>query len=221
MEKISPTSIDLYLPYVKLYLNDIEEIILILKKINPSEIQLESNNSQFEFNEIESLKFDKINKLKITAKLPVKNDFTISSILNDFSIIFDSSGSHISCWTNSLEIQGLVKELEVFIISKKRLLGQRFLLPLTYALLVVSGIIFISFLPFLILGLLGKENPFYPINYIINLVFLLFLFSLRFYKNIIYLKQKKDLPNFFIRNKDQLIIDILLLLIGYLIGKYL
>ena len=200
------------LPYLELYLEDIEKIIAILSLDNPTSIKLEADNKEFEFKEIKELKTEKINNLKICAHFPEFEDFTIT---------LDKYGADIYCFKDKTVYQGIAKKIDDYLKNKIRPFGRiaKSQIPniLIGALLPImgaySGSIFYKFY-----NVEGYKNT---TSIMIGvLLLILFIFSVilsSYYKNVIFLKHRSHYKNFFIRNKDQLFIQ---LLVGLIIAVF-
>lgn len=216
MEDIKQSiSISIYLPSVKIYLDDIEKIISILNEANPSEIKLESETKRFNFNEISDLKQDKLNSLEIKALFSNHSDFSVS--LNNHYC----GKIHLYCWDNSIKNHGIAKKLKDLFVTKKRVLLN---MIFNDKLFIASGIVIPTSI-----SLILKLNPklyrefIVVLLFVIGICFLIFLLNLPpvlnlIHKNIIFLKYKKDSPNFIKRNKDQIIIGIILSIVGFALG---
>lgn len=209
------SSISIRMSFVKIYLNDIREIIKILDELRPSGMTLQAEKKSFSLEEIKDLKKERISELKI-----------ISHHIEDYydiTINFDKFETEIYCHRKTNEIFGICKKIEDYLKKKKRFFD---FIARNNITAVLSGaatpiIAIMSGFSF------GNRNLSIRFIIIYFLVFVLFVFSLYLsfgYKNIIILKEKEECKNWLIKNKDQLImqtlVGILLIVFGILIGNF-
>lgn len=107
-------------------------------------------------------------------------------------------------------------------ITKKRFLGKIAASPRLSA--ISSGLLTIPIILMIAANDKDTFEPFYrdllaTIGIFISLFATSSLILQIFYKNTIFISEKKQHKNFFTRNRDQIIVGLILLTIGYIIGK--
>jgi hypothetical protein len=200
--------------FVKIYLDDIEEIISILKKENPGGISLIAENKSFEFGEIGLLKKEKVEMLQIIAYFP--NDF------DKFIVTFDRYGVSMDCFKNTTQMIGLVKKIEDYLKNKNRIFGK-----IAKNQSLMGNTIGLSFgLSLLMTAWIYKNNitttTFLLIDLILVILPLFCIYLVTSYKNAIFLKEKKDCKNMLKQYNVAifLILAILTLLIAILAWQF-
>jgi len=174
-----------------------------------SEIELVSKDESFALNKIKKLEFDETNILKIKATFP---DGSVD--LN-----FDRYESEITAYSKSLEIKGVVSEI-TNIIEKNSFIGGSFY---GHAIFISTITLFWGFLAILIGFLVDGQDYAYlgAICFFISSFTVLFLIN---HKTTIYLKRKKELPGFWRRKKEDILINFtigsVMLVAGVLLGKH-
>ena len=215
MEKIKENKIKINIPFVKIYKNEIKEIIEILKEKKDfiRLIEMEINDFVLKFmsleefeREIKELKrelgINKIRRLKMIAYIPEEHC--------NIEINFNNHGVSINCDKKNIEILGIVKEIEDYFQKKTRMLSFlfRYLSIKNSFLLLIITTMLLMFFP----------HMEYDVVKIFAIFFLFSLYIEFFYKNIIFLKNKNELSNFFIRKKDEIILSIISIIVGAIIG---
>lgn len=211
MQDIKSETISITLPYVKLYLDDIEKIINILNEDKPETVLLKANNKVFELSEIEDLHTDELKELEIVASFPSYKQISIS---------FDNHWTRLYCYGNTTTNQGILRKIEIVLKEKTRLLGALARSP--YSQLLSSAVgglaVFTTILLFL-----KKDSKFLWFHLGISLLFWFVLYLEIFYKNVIFLKHKNHYKNFFTKNKDQIIVGLIvgipIAIISFLLGR--
>ncbi len=203
------------LPYVKLYLEDIREILSVLNESGISDPRLLFGDTRVNESEIESLPFKKAYSMSISAYDPV------TSLRNLFSLdISQNCLEQVIIHVEDTVIgNGLLLKVEDVLKRKRRLFLWLFfsrgahLFPLVCfcAPIVVMGTIFLS---------LGYSSLF---CFSLLIIYYIFLISVNFFinKNIILLESRLNYQNFFIRNKDALGVNLLCTTIGVALGFFL
>ncbi len=110
MENI-PKFISKTLNPLKLYLEDIEEIINILKEEKPKSIHLKIQEKKYTFEEIKNLNIEKIVNLEIISCFDE---------YDEMRLIFRDSGLTISCYKDKIAYHGLVQKLCEYLETKVR-----------------------------------------------------------------------------------------------------
>jgi len=184
-----------------LFREDLEAIENILKDLSPEKYRLETGDA--EYNIIEEVK----ENIRIT-------DLSFHTYNPYIYLNFGESGSYIYTDSDSLEVLGAIKKIADIISRRER----KFL----WYMVRLAPLLLVIFAPLLTLLILLREEG---IN--ISNVFLIFVaISLGLWPVVAYyigfnrfsiveFVYKKDRVNFFIRNKDQL----LLIIIGTIIGS--
>lgn len=208
--------ISIKLPHLELYLDDLEEIIKIIKNENPTSIILETNGKEFEFEEINKLKTEKINNLKIAVHF---------STFENYTITFDKYGVNIYCYEGKTLYQGLTKKIEDYLKNRKRLFGKIAISSIPHISMGALLPIMYFYVSFVVAIKNNAENK-TSLTLIGLLLLILFIFSVFLgfkYKSIIYLKNRSEYKNFFLRNKDQIFVQLLvglvILIIGFILGR--
>ena len=207
------SSVNIHIPFVKIYLNDIKEVSEILKELNPSGIELQTEEKSFAIEEIESIADKRINNFKIIAHY-VEEYY-------DISVSFDNFYNKIYCHRQTNEIFGVCKKVEDYLKKKSRFFN---FAVKNYRSASLLGILLVIDLIIFFIIFKNKNQSLTFISFsIFMVIFSFFTFYLtKFYRNIIILKNKKDCDNWFKRNKDQilvqLIVGIILVLFGYFLG---
>lgn len=181
-----------------LFREDLENIEIVIKSLSPREYKLETKD--FEYNSVEEIPKD----------TNAENNFDIQVHCPSYiSINFDKSNADIYTSDDDLEIVGAVKKITDIILKKER----KFLWFLAK---LAWGII-----PLIVGWSFGKiatdqkeisRNEAFLTLAIIILSILLFIwgFYTIYYKfSLVEFKYQKDKPNFFIKNKDQIIVGII------------
>jgi hypothetical protein len=220
MEEIKPTMIFSRMPRVKIYFEDLENIIRILETEKSSKISLIYGNKLFDFTEIDKLNVDRVSSLEIRASYP--NYLHVS-------ITLDEDGVKIYCSENTTQMQGVVKQIEDTLKSKLR-----FLSSFTKTILFrgLFGSIIGVALYFNILGIYRAFkntdiNPLFLFGWILTSILFWFFSFLDYNKTIVFLKSKNSYQNIFARNRDQIFVGLFVgipsavfgAIIGFLIAK--
>lgn len=214
MEEIK-SSISIEIPFVKVYLGDIENLIKILERENPDKIILEAENKSFKFEEIEKLGVEKIKNLKINTRFH-GDPFGIQ-------ISFDKYFVHIYSIDNTTLTYGISKKVEDYLKKKTRIFS--FITKGTNQFSILGVLTPIASF-FLILSFFKKYQSLYfvLIYAVVSFLFLFMIYICFYYKNIIFLKRKKECQNFFIRNRDQLLVNLIIgifvAIISFLLGRF-
>ncbi len=215
MEKIKKDKKRIKIPFVKIYKNDIKEIIEILEEEKDFVRHIEITGGGF------NLKFEEIERLKEELGVSRMKELEIKAYVPDEHCSIDISfnkhnGVDLYCYKmEDNKIFGIVKKIENILIKKQRIFGKLASNYLIFGLLGVSTFSMPVLLYFFV-SLQEKKYLFFLL--IATLFFLLLFYIALFYKNIIYLKDKKELSNFFIRNKDVIILNIISAVSGAILG---
>jgi hypothetical protein len=184
-----------------LFREDLEAIENILKELSPKEYGLETEDAEY----------DTIKDVEENLKITNLSFHTYNPYIY---LNFGESGAYISADSDSLEVLGTIKKIADIISRRER----KFL----WYMVRLAPLLLVIFAPLLTLLILLREEG---IN--ISNVFLIFVaISLGLWPVVAYyigfnrfsiveFVYKKDRVNFFIRNKDQL----LLIIIGTIIGS--
>jgi len=184
-----------------LFREDLEAIENILKELSPKEYGLETEDAEY----------DTIKDVEENLKITNLSFHTYNPYIY---LNFGESGAYISADSDSLEVLGTIKKIADIISRRER----KFL----WYMVRLAPLLLVIFAPLLTLLILLREEG---IN--ISNVFLIFVaislglwpvvaYYIGFYRfSIVEFVYKKDRVNFFIRNKDQL----LLIIIGTIIGS--
>lgn len=208
------SSISIKMSFVKIYLNDIQEIIKILDGLSPSGVVLQAEGKIFTLDEVKDLKKEKVNNLKIKAHYA--EDYY------DITVGFDRFETCIYCHRLTNEIFGVCKKIESYLSKKERWFDflaknnrsaaiSGVLMPIV---LIMSSKIFLN---------RNQSIVFVSIYFLLSFLFIYSFYLSSGNKQLIILKDKIEDKSWFIKNKDQILVQILvgifLLVIGILIGK--
>ena len=193
-----------YYKYSKLYLDEINDLLDIIQE-NGFKYKITINNFELESREeIEKFSEKKVEKFEIYIS---EIRFHIEYEKNEIIIFFD----------DSLKSQGMKTSFEKYLINNENKL-QKFLnsfsVVLTgFILSFFSGVY--SFFQFsnrksisYIITIIGLLGSFIIINNVINSAF---------YKKLIFLENKSNCKNFFVRQKDSIVLSLLSVIIGSLL----
>lgn len=210
----------------KIFRDEILKLIKIVETFNPTDVIFSTGDEKFSIEEI------KDNKLGDISKSPLHN-MEIHFLIEDnnfISIDLFKDGTTINASKKTNNSISLVEQIGELLKSRRRLLSYIFITP--YIRLKYVFMIFGAFI--VVMYFIGFFSLFqYIPNYsgIIALIALIFVITVNsllklFYSNIIYLnKTKKDLPNWWLRNKDsfsvQMIVGIIILIIGLVFGYFI
>ena len=187
------------LPFVNLNLDDLEDINKLLENNNCRDIKFENEEFEFKFNEISKLRTDELKQLKISCYDPY--------LCIDIDNISYSRKPKIYCGSSDTKSVGIVKQIEDIFKNKKRhffnLIGNQYhlliILMISCSILIVSNnFLFQKIVVFLIL-----------ITFLFFIISSGFIFNL----NIISLIKTKNQSNFFKKNKDQIIVGIIVAIV--------
>ncbi len=215
MPKIRETEINIKIAFVKIYRDDIDEIVSILRKEEFIRlIEVEANNFVCEPSKIGDLECDKIRELKIRAYIP--DDYC------NIEVDFNKYGVRIHCDKKTTLFFGVAKEIEDYLRNKIKFFGFLTKGSIPFLLLGISTPVVLTMT--LVMFLKKYQSwPFILAYLIVSLLFLFLMYLGLYYKNEIYLRGKKEYQNFFIRNKDQLLVNlvvgIILAVMGFLLGR--
>lgn len=189
---------------VKIYLEDLDEIISILNEDGSRKIEIKTREYKLTPDEFkQKYKDENLNYLEINSNNPYINvDFGYSNGVRIYS--GDDSASSV----------GIIEKIKN-IVKPKRKIFNLFLGRNNYNF----SIIFILcwFLILLFFNHLATKE-FYLVGFIVYIVFsALFMLPL-FNRNNIIVSNKKDRPSFFIRKSDDLVIAIISAFLGGVIG---
>lgn len=211
MEKI-PQSISKELPIVAIYLDEIKEIVDLLENNKQEYGKVTITTKTHKFNsisELSDLPEIRMNQLKINLSNPY------------ISVDFDRLLIRIYSSTDEIEVIGIVSKLEEIILRGKRPIAN--FIANSYLVWIIPSPIG------LVLGLGANilKSFFVPAVILFGLIILLILFfsfkfSLRDHSTI-FLSFRNENQNFWVRNKDQIVVQvivgIIILLVGIGIGK--
>lgn len=197
-------------PLVRLYQNDIKEMVDILENEKLEKICIQTKNKEFEANEPIS-DDDYKNIQRITAYRPIY-----------FSVDFQDRfgvGVNIYSSTNTVQALGLIHKVEDVIYKRKRRYYSIVVNPHIFLPSLIGAQIIISFLN--IKHILSEKGYWIAmgIDAIFFVVLMLLASGYLFRKNILYPKSKSQMPNFFERKKDDIFVGIFLCIIAFLLGR--
>ena len=207
-------SITIYGKAVKLFKEDLDKIILILDQAGIQNIKIETQSYVYPSNEL-----DNIGKEEIIEKI-------FATHPKFFSLSFNSLEFYkyrISIDDNSLESEGLMTKIVNILNKRKRNL-------LTF--LSNTNYISIHFIILFIVLIFNNNSDIYKIIFylyvaliLIHLLISVFVILFRNKYKPVLLINKSELPNFWKKNKDSLIINLIVsafsIFLGLLIGKFL
>ena len=190
-------------------LNDIKKIVAIFNEVENSEVKIESD--KFIFNSIEEIKtinYHDIESLKISISNP------------SVCVRFTTYGTTIESYRDDYVSKGIAEELRKYIKSMKNNNSKTFN---NLFILLVS--MFIGFLLFFMF-----RNNFKPDanSYQYSILFGLIIYSLfqLLLTSGLYKEKEEKIkllieinPNFFKKNKDEIIISVVMTLLGVVLGK--
>lgn len=193
-----------YYKYSKLYLDEINDLLDIIQE-NGFKYEITINNFELESREeIEKFSEKKVEKFEIYIS---EIRFHIKYEKNEIIIFSD----------DSLKSQGMKTSFEKYLINNENKL-QKFLNSFS---VVLTGFILIFFLGVYsffqfsnrksisyIITIMGLLGSFIIINNVINSAF---------YKKLIFLENKSNCRNFFVRQKDSIVLSLLSVIIGSLL----
>jgi len=212
MEKIKK-SISKIFPYVKLYRDDIDELIEILEENKFKDIEIRTGNYKLNSSEIEKLKERKISNIQISAYDP----FFISVELNSR---YGSNGARVYTSEDSTIALGVIGKISQ--LFKK---NRRFILTLTTTPWFALSVVMAGQILAILLKKFFDNTPLFITLLICSYAFFLFAFFLDsgylFSKNLVILDYRIDRPNFWIRNKDKLLITLLTVILTALVTYYI
>lgn len=210
MQEVRETSIRIIMPCVRIYHDDIKEIVDILSGLGPkSTINLEANKKSFEFNEIKLLNTNLLKLLKITVKFDAYEYLTIE---------FSKHNIWIYCSQNTTQAHGVIRRIENLLKSRRRLLSW------VSSHYIPTIILYLSAIAVVTIGVGDVFNFFHPSAWITRSLLIVFFASWYFdscYGNVIFLQPKSSYKNMFVRNKDQLLIGIVSSIVSGIIGFFL
>lgn len=214
MEKIQKEKTKEF-PYVKLYLEDIREILSVLNESGISDPCLLFGDTRVNESEIESLPFKKVYSMSISAYdpvVPLRNLFSLDISQN----CLEQVRIHVE---DTVIGNGLLLKVGDVLKRKRRLFlwlffsqGVHLFPPICFfAPIVVIETIFLS---------LGYSLLF---CFSLLIIYYIFFTSADFFirKNLILIESRLNYQNFFIRNKDALGVNLLCTIIGVVLGFFL
>lgn len=207
------SSVNIYLPFVKIYFDDINEVLEILKELKPSGIELQTGEKSFSIDEIKLIADKRINNFKIIAHY-VEEWY-------DIKISFDNFNNKIYCHRQTNEIFGVCKKVEDYFKKKSRFFN---FAVKNYRSASLLGILIVIDLIIFFIIFQNQNQPliFIVFSFFISILSFFVFYLTKFYRNIIILKNKKNCDNWFRRNKDQILVQLmvgtLLLFFGYFLG---
>lgn len=206
MIKRIPKQIDINLPIVKLYLDDLEEISNTLAK---------SLNGEITYSTCDHL----LSNIEEFSQLPQTKSNELIIDFENFRIFIYSNHGNIRVYgnPNNLERKGLATEIhELFQLKKRPILSLiHYNLKIKFITSFAITFLFILFIanPFLSsINLSGIVGATFSALVLITTVTIIDKFG-----NVIYFTYRKDNPNFFSRNKDDIIKMVLAAIFGGLI----
>lgn len=211
MKKITK-SILKNLPYTKLYLEDLEWIFDLLKEEGFKQIQIKTNEYELTPEELTKIKENELSSITIRAFNPFLIIIELGSSLGHDAKIYTSEDT-----TKAIGIVEKIRKL----FKKRRRLVLTYITKPWFALIVA---LVMQSIALLILKFDGNKLL-YTILFASSLIFIGFAFFLDtgyiFPKNLIILDYNKDRPNFWIRNKDRIIIMILTIIFTAMITIFI
>jgi hypothetical protein len=208
MKKINH-SISREMPKVKLYIDDIEKILEILKEENFSDIKIETTNSEYNESEVNSIEPTE-SLLNISSHNPLYISITFNSSYGE--------GVRIYTDTDTALAYGVINKIETLLKRKRRIIFSIARRPwFAFSFLVVGQAI--------VFALRAKEIITSVTFWLIILGIMIFYVILLFLDlgkiprtNIISIKRKKDRISFWFRNKDQILVGIIVAIITAIIS---
>jgi len=205
MEKITKNASKKF-PFVKIHLEDIEEIIEILENEGIKDIKLETKDYSFNKNEIKDIKENQISSLRISSHTP-----------SYFYINFNSYEVKIYSEKDTSKALGLIEKIGLILHKKKKTLIN-LLCSIWFAIIIQLLIITIS----IIISKKFENETLFFIGMVLSfLIFMTISYFSTKNKSSIVLEYKKDSPNYWIRNKDKIITNLLFTAIGTVIGYFI
>jgi hypothetical protein len=209
MEKL-PESITKKFRGIRLFKDNLETIEKIFTD-NLSKVNIYVGNIKYE-NIAELLRYEqyKINNLIIEGDISNNDGLTKISLL---SIKLD--GTSLTLYDkDNLKFIGIMKTIEDILIQNSMLRGY------SYTTEIIISILLSSILMYFLM-IYGKQPSPLLIIIMMYVVFVIgFIFIIAeidnylFFRNIIYLRYKKELPIFIIRNKDNIIVGLICCIFG-------
>lgn len=208
MEKINKP-LSKQFPSVILYLNDLVEIIGVLRNENFKKIDIITPTHKYNDTEL--------------AKIPIATPIIEIKSYGVFyiSINFNNSfgdGVRIYTDTDSSLAEGVMQKIEKILIARKRKI---------FSLTAKTGLVIVVFFIIQILAYFFNAKSIineFTKNLIILVAFIFYIFSIvidsgkLFRKNYFYYKNREDQPGFWDRNKDQILIKLMIIIITAIIS---
>ncbi|MBU4266986.1 MAG: hypothetical protein L6243_07610 [Candidatus Altiarchaeales archaeon] len=186
---------------VKLYPNDIKEIVEILKNEGCRDIELQTEDYELKLNELEDIDKTFINFLRIVGRQPY-----IMVEVGRNTHIFSTEDTTVTC--------GIVKKIEDVLIKNKRSFLNLVYNRWSSIVLVLSGNLL------MLTSMLGgitiyNENVSVSIGVILTLIGISIMFLSFFWRpNIIILKSRREDIGFLEKNRDAIILSVLSAVFG-------
>jgi hypothetical protein len=206
MERITRTLSRSFKP-VRLYLDDIEEIVTIIKEIDAQpKIQVEDFRLD-NLEEMTSLKKDMLHEMNISSTRPY------------ISLEMRPSWIRLYISEDKAESRGIFEKIRTILVSRKRpftwIIHNSFLYSV-WCILALYGVVWGVRLKSIIL------TASFAIIFILAIVFTIYGINDQFKRyTIIIPKYKQDSPNFIKRNRDKIIIAIISAIIGAVLSRLL
>jgi len=205
--------IDFNIGYVKLYYNDLLKVINILKKTNSEKIRITTDRFKLFSNELNELRNKPIKHMTIETQ---------NSLVLRFGKEFYDDGLTITSWDNSVKSLGIAQQLKAFFKTKKKRLLSLFRFSLISYVSTFLLILQVFLFP---IDLKVLQNIFifyiWLITVSIGTFYIIVYFLVKYARVIkgsqIIMVDKDDLPNFWVRNKDALIVNIIIAIISAII----
>ena len=196
MEKIKGPIWKTY-PFVRIYSEDIQEIIDILKGVNPKEIKIKTKDYLLKIDELKNINDEELSYLAIDSYQPY--------ISIEFQSGFVADGVKVYCSEETILMHGVVKKIGDLLRKNKRIFFNIFTKKWLVYIILPLG----SFFAKPISNLLRIK--WYLILIFVFMIVVLSIISDSglFKKNIIVLKSRRSYPNFWKRNKDNIMLVII------------
>lgn len=204
-------------PPVKLYKDDLEKLLELFITEGFDNLKFTTEEYEYTSEEFFNLNNEKITNLKITANNPFY-----------FSIYFEDNWIRIYTNSDWIKELWLIQKIELIIKQKTRVIAFYLLNSVTiyFASIIITILILIILMMFLKNSNINEDTikSFIYLAMLLIYVFIsLIWYSLNksFLKNIFILDYKKNYPNFWKRNKDQLFTGITMVIIGFLLWYFI
>jgi hypothetical protein len=194
-------SYSISLPPLKLFVDDIDEIIHIISEISEN-IQIRSENYELDnASDLLNLDVDTINHLEVESNNPY------------ISAEFSRSGARLYISTDDASSRGILEKIRQICFKRRR----RFA---SFVVKIWPSYVFV-FIGVILMGISEINRVYFPLGLLAFLVYIFlaianYIVDLRRY-SIIVISKSTEHPNFLMRNSDEIIIGVGSAIIGGLI----